>query len=74
MRAAISHHCTDIKLFPFLTFSMNFCGPGGAGFPLHGVNPALLDLHHQMAEQYHVYSAAGSTLHSLSVAERLAGG
>ncbi|XP_059197672.1 distal-less-like protein DLX-3 [Centropristis striata] len=58
--------------------SLNFCGTsssssrGGAVFPLHGVNSVLFDLHHQMAEQYHVYSAASPAVHTLSVAERLA--
>ncbi|XP_056234996.1 diencephalon/mesencephalon homeobox protein 1-B [Seriola aureovittata] len=53
--------------------SLNFCGPSSGGvYPLHGVNSMLFDLHHQMAEQYHVYSAAGPTVHTLSVAERLA--
>uniref|UniRef100_A0A8C3AT86 Diencephalon/mesencephalon homeobox 2 n=1 Tax=Cyclopterus lumpus TaxID=8103 RepID=A0A8C3AT86_CYCLU len=54
--------------------SLNFCGTssGGGVYPLHGVHSMLFDLHHQMAEQYHVYSAAGSTVHTLSVAERLA--
>ncbi|XP_039984452.1 diencephalon/mesencephalon homeobox protein 1 [Xiphias gladius] len=52
---------------------LNFCGTSGGGvYPLHGVNSVLFDLHHQMAEQYHVYSAAGPTVHTLSVAERLA--
>ncbi|XP_042368172.1 diencephalon/mesencephalon homeobox protein 1 [Plectropomus leopardus] len=56
--------------------SLNFCGTSsgvGAGvYPLHGVNSMLFDLHHQMAEQYHVYSAASPAAHTLSVAERLA--
>uniref|UniRef100_UPI0037E98F34 diencephalon/mesencephalon homeobox protein 1-B n=1 Tax=Semicossyphus pulcher TaxID=241346 RepID=UPI0037E98F34 len=53
--------------------SMNFCGsPPGGVYPLHGVNSMLLDLHQQMAEQYHVYSAASPAVHALSVAERLA--
>ncbi|XP_033478482.1 uncharacterized protein dmbx2 [Epinephelus lanceolatus] len=58
--------------------SLNFCGTssggvgGGGVYPLHGVNSMLFDLHHQMAEQYHVYSAASPTVHTLSVAERLA--
>ncbi|XP_026178684.1 diencephalon/mesencephalon homeobox protein 1-B [Mastacembelus armatus] len=52
---------------------LNFCGSAsGVVYPLHGVNSMLFDLPHQMAEQYHVYSAAGPTVHSLSVAERLA--
>lgn len=42
-------------------------------YPLHGVSTMLLDLHQQMAEQYHVYSAGSPAAHSLSVAERLAG-
>ena len=64
--------------------SLNFCGPssgggggvGGVGgvYPLHGVNSMLFDLRHQMAEQYHVFSAASPAAHTLSVAERLAGG
>lgn len=54
--------------------SLNFCGASsGAVYPLHGVNSMLFDLHHQMAEQYHVYSAASPTVHTFSVAERLAG-
>ncbi|GLD49801.1 diencephalon/mesencephalon homeobox protein 1 [Lates japonicus] len=66
---------------PDLRFSMNslnFCGTsssggGGGVYPLHGVNSVLFDLRHQMAEQYHIYSAAsGPTVHTLSVAERLA--
>ncbi|XP_040039941.1 diencephalon/mesencephalon homeobox protein 1 [Gasterosteus aculeatus] len=54
--------------------AMNFCGTssGGGVYPLHGVPSMLFDLHHQMAEQYHVYSAACPTAHTLSVAERLA--
>ncbi|XP_041791233.1 diencephalon/mesencephalon homeobox protein 1 [Chelmon rostratus] len=53
--------------------SLSFCGPSGAGvYPLRGVNSMLFDLHHQMAEQYRVYSAASPTAHTLSVAERLA--
>ena len=55
--------------------SLNFCWQSNAGVhPLRGVNSMLFDLHHQMAEQYHVYSAASPTVHTLSVAERLAGG
>ncbi|XP_073332457.1 uncharacterized protein dmbx2 [Pagrus major] len=53
--------------------SLNFCGTSSGGvYPLHGVNSVLFDLHHQMAEQYHVYSAASPAVHTLSVAERLA--
>ncbi|XP_044055116.1 diencephalon/mesencephalon homeobox protein 1 [Siniperca chuatsi] len=53
--------------------SLNFCGASSGGVhPLHGVNSLLYDLHHQMAEQYHVYSAASPAVHTLSVAERLA--
>ncbi|XP_029939527.1 diencephalon/mesencephalon homeobox protein 1-B [Salarias fasciatus] len=53
--------------------SLNFCGTSsGAVYPLHGVSSALFDLRHQMAEQYQVYSAAGHSMHTLSVAERLA--
>ncbi|XP_029286005.1 diencephalon/mesencephalon homeobox protein 1-B [Cottoperca gobio] len=55
--------------------SLNFCGTsssGGGVYPFHGVNSMLFDLHHQMAEQYHVYSAASPAVHTLSVAERLA--
>nr|XP_019954046.1 PREDICTED: diencephalon/mesencephalon homeobox protein 1-B-like [Paralichthys olivaceus] len=53
--------------------SLNFCGTSSGGvFPLHGASSMLFDLHQQMAEQYHVYSAAGPTVHTLSVAERLA--
>lgn len=54
--------------------SLNFCETSSsAAYPLHGVNSMLFDLHHQMAEQYHVYTAASPTVHTLSVAERLAG-
>ncbi|XP_070765055.1 diencephalon/mesencephalon homeobox protein 1 [Enoplosus armatus] len=53
--------------------SLNFCGASSGGvYPLHGVNSMLFDLRHQMAEQYHVYSAASPAVHTLSVAERLA--
>ncbi|CAN9500320.1 unnamed protein product [Ophioblennius macclurei] len=53
--------------------TLNFCGTsGGAVYPLHGAGAALFDLRHQMAEQYHVYSAAAPSMHTLSVAERLA--
>ncbi|CAJ1060937.1 diencephalon/mesencephalon homeobox protein 1-B [Xyrichtys novacula] len=53
--------------------SLNFCGPSSGGvYPLHGANSMLLELHQQMAEQYHVYSAASPAVHTLSVAERLA--
>ncbi|XP_056270988.1 paired box protein Pax-6 [Pseudoliparis swirei] len=50
------------------------CAASRGVFPLHGAH-ALLDLHRQMAEQYHVFSAAagGPAAHALSVAERLAG-
>lgn len=55
--------------------SLNFCGTSSGGvYPFHGVNSMLVDLRHQMAEQYHAYSAAGPTVHTLTVAERLAGG
>ncbi|KAM9848867.1 diencephalon/mesencephalon homeobox protein 1-B [Aulostomus maculatus] len=53
--------------------SLGLCGASRGGvFPLHGVNAMLLDFHHQMAEQYSVYSAASPAVHTLSVAERLA--
>ncbi|KAM7388075.1 hypothetical protein PAMP_024276 [Pampus punctatissimus] len=53
--------------------SLNFCGQSSGGvYPLGGVNSMLFDLHHQMAEQYHVYSAASPAVQTLSVAERLA--
>ncbi|XP_067370649.1 diencephalon/mesencephalon homeobox protein 1-B [Channa argus] len=53
--------------------SLNFCGPArGAAYPLHGVSTVLFDLHQQMAEQYHVHAASGCSVHSVSVAERLA--
>ncbi|XP_041862774.1 diencephalon/mesencephalon homeobox protein 1 [Melanotaenia boesemani] len=53
--------------------SLNFCGASGGGvYPLHGVNSMLFDLRHQMAEQYHAYSAAAPTVHTFSMAERLA--
>ncbi|KAL3977508.1 claudin [Sarotherodon galilaeus] len=53
--------------------SLNFCGTSGGGvYPFHGVNSMLVDLRHQMAEQYHPYSAAGPAAHTLTVAERLA--
>nr|XP_020458478.1 diencephalon/mesencephalon homeobox protein 1-B-like [Monopterus albus]XP_020458479.1 diencephalon/mesencephalon homeobox protein 1-B-like [Monopterus albus] len=52
---------------------LNFCGaPSSAAYPLHGVNSMLFELPQQMAEQYHAYSTAGPTVHSLTVAERLA--
>lgn len=54
--------------------SLNFCGESAtAVYPFHGVSSMLLDLHQQMAEQYHVYSAGRPAAHTLSVAERLAG-
>lgn len=54
--------------------SLNFCAPSAtAVYPFHGVSSMLLDLHQQMAEQYHVYSAGRPAAHTLSVAERLAG-
>uniref|UniRef100_A0A667Y0E9 Diencephalon/mesencephalon homeobox 2 n=1 Tax=Myripristis murdjan TaxID=586833 RepID=A0A667Y0E9_9TELE len=53
--------------------SLNLCGPPSSGvYPLHSASSMLFDLHHQMAEQYHVYSAASPAVHTLSVAERLA--
>ncbi|XP_041647312.1 diencephalon/mesencephalon homeobox protein 1 [Cheilinus undulatus] len=53
--------------------SLNFCGPSRGGvYPVHGVNSMLMELHQQMAEQYHIYSAASPAMHTLSVAERLA--
>ncbi|XP_028259748.1 diencephalon/mesencephalon homeobox protein 1 [Parambassis ranga] len=52
--------------------SLNFCGSSGSVYPIHGVSSMLFDLRHQMAEQYHAYSAAGPAVHTLSVAERLA--
>lgn len=68
---------SKIRLCLFFRFNMNslnFCGTSsGAVYPIHSVNSMLFDLHHQMAEQYHVYSAASPTVHTLSVAERLAG-
>lgn len=61
--------------------SLDFCGTpsgaaagAGAGYPLRTVNSTLFDFHQQMAEQYHVYSAGSPAVHTLSVAERLAGG
>lgn len=66
----------------FFTFSiimnaLNFCGGSNSGngvYPLHSVNSVFYDLHHQMAEQYQVYSSGNpSSMHTLSVAERLAG-
>ncbi|XP_068176353.1 diencephalon/mesencephalon homeobox protein 1 [Antennarius striatus] len=53
--------------------SLNFCGTSSLrAYPLHGVHSTLFDLHHQMAEQYRVYSASSPAVHALSVAERLA--
>ncbi|XP_074524997.1 uncharacterized protein dmbx2 [Halichoeres trimaculatus] len=53
--------------------SLNLCGASsGAVYPLHGVNSMLHELHQQMAEQYHLYSAASPAVHTISVAERLA--
>lgn len=72
--------CIFRLLFSCTMNSLDFCatssGPAGAraGYPLRTVNSMLFDLHHQMAEQYHVYSAASPAVHTLSVAERLAGG
>uniref|UniRef100_A0A1A8UGV2 Diencephalon/mesencephalon homeobox 1 n=1 Tax=Nothobranchius furzeri TaxID=105023 RepID=A0A1A8UGV2_NOTFU len=52
--------------------SMSLCGTFGGGvYSLHGVNPLLFDLRHQVAEEHHSYSAPLAT-HSFSVAERLA--
>ncbi|XP_028301477.1 diencephalon/mesencephalon homeobox protein 1-B [Gouania willdenowi] len=54
--------------------SWNFCGmSGGSVYPLHVAHTALLDVRHQMAQHYHVYSAAAApSMHTLTVAERLA--
>ncbi|XP_076007361.1 diencephalon/mesencephalon homeobox protein 1-B [Genypterus blacodes] len=53
--------------------SLSFCGTSSRALhPLHGVNSVMFDLHQQMAHQYNVYAAAGPTVHTLSVAERLA--
>lgn len=54
--------------------SLGLCsGSSGAALPLHAVNAMLFDLHQQVAQQHHVYSAAQSpAVHTLSVAERLA--
>ncbi|XP_056132758.1 diencephalon/mesencephalon homeobox protein 1-B [Lampris incognitus] len=55
--------------------SPRFCAASHSAdtlYPLHGVNSMLFDLHHQMAQQYHLYSATTPTAHTLSVAERLA--
>lgn len=47
---------------------------GAVAFPMHRVNALFYDLHHQMAEQYHMPSrSAPSSLQTFSVAERLAG-
>uniref|UniRef100_A0A8C6V5T7 Zgc:101100 n=1 Tax=Neogobius melanostomus TaxID=47308 RepID=A0A8C6V5T7_9GOBI len=51
--------------------SLGLCsGPSAAALPLHTMNAMLFDLHQQVAQQHHVYSAAPT--HALSVAERLA--
>ncbi|XP_068599571.1 diencephalon/mesencephalon homeobox protein 1-B [Brachionichthys hirsutus] len=53
--------------------SLHFCGTSSLrAFPLHGFDPTLLDLHHQMAQRCRVYSASSPAVHTLSVAERLA--
>ncbi|XP_034035072.1 diencephalon/mesencephalon homeobox protein 1 [Thalassophryne amazonica] len=53
--------------------ALNFHGTCSGGvFPVHHSNSALFNHHQQMAQQYHIYTAAGPTVHALSVAERLA--
>ncbi|KAK7888877.1 hypothetical protein WMY93_024437 [Mugilogobius chulae] len=58
--------------------SLGLCsGSGAAVLPLHTVNAMLFDLHQQVAQQHHVFSAAQrptahAHTHTLSVAERLA--
>ncbi|KAJ0032757.1 hypothetical protein NQD34_002838 [Periophthalmus magnuspinnatus] len=57
--------------------SLGLCsGPDAAVLPLHAVHAMLYDLHQQVAQQHHVYSAEHSVhtpaVHTLSVAERLA--
>uniref|UniRef100_A0A665WRI3 Zgc:101100 n=1 Tax=Echeneis naucrates TaxID=173247 RepID=A0A665WRI3_ECHNA len=53
--------------------SLNFCSASNDGvYSLHGARAMLFDIHQQMAEQYRVYSAAGPTVHTISMAERLA--
>ncbi|TNN29823.1 Diencephalon/mesencephalon homeobox protein 1-B [Liparis tanakae] len=63
-------HALDLRLH---MDALRCCGASRGAFPLHGAH-ALLDLHRQMAEQYHVFSVAagGPAAHALSVAERLA--
>lgn len=57
--------------------ALNFCGGSDSGngvYPLHSVNSVFFDLHHQMADQYPVYPSINpSSVHTFSVAERLAG-
>ncbi|CAL8256391.1 unnamed protein product [Merluccius merluccius] len=51
---------------------LGFCGPPGL-HALHSLGSMGLGLHHQVADQYRVYSpAAGPAASTLSVAERLA--
>ncbi|XP_010870184.2 diencephalon/mesencephalon homeobox protein 1-B [Esox lucius] len=55
--------------------SINFCGGSNSGngvYPLNRINSVFFDLHHQMEDQYHVYSSANPSVHTFSVAERLA--
>ncbi|XP_072294152.1 uncharacterized protein dmbx2 [Eucyclogobius newberryi] len=52
--------------------SLGFCS-GPSSLPLHTVNAMLFDLHQQVAQRHHVYTAAQRpAAHTLSVAERLA--
>ncbi|XP_020355242.1 diencephalon/mesencephalon homeobox protein 1-B-like [Oncorhynchus kisutch] len=53
--------------------ALNFCGGSNSGvYPLHSFNSVCFD-HHQMADQYQVYSLANpSSVNTFSVAERLA--
>lgn len=57
-------------------YSLNFCGTPGAAaaHPYQDLNPTMLDLRRQVAEQYRAYSAVGPPAHTFTMAaERLAG-
>ncbi|XP_004068048.1 diencephalon/mesencephalon homeobox protein 1-A-like isoform X1 [Oryzias latipes] len=56
-------------------YSLNFCGTPGAAaaHPYQDLNPTMLDLRRQVAEQYRAYSAVGPPAHTFTMAaERLA--
>lgn len=55
--------------------SLNFCEASNSSsrvYPPHDVNSVFFDLHHQMAQLYRTYSSANPSVHTFSVAERLA--